>query len=154
MTKLGRNDKCHCGSGKKYKKCCFLVDQEKKQESAKNMDDLFKNGHKITEEVKDMYEYFTTEYPDFKVIDVTNIVVGKGSYKKILTKHYHNNTIMLVARNEKNDRIFKDRGSSWTNLMVMFKGAHQVFSEHSFKNMKPQLKTMIKRRMNNENYSY
>lgn len=22
MSKLGRNDPCHCGSGKKYKHCC------------------------------------------------------------------------------------------------------------------------------------
>jgi len=25
--KLGRNDPCHCGSGKKYKKCCLEADQ-------------------------------------------------------------------------------------------------------------------------------
>src|SRR5262249_9007771 len=25
----GRNDPCPCGSGKKYKKCCLLKDQEK-----------------------------------------------------------------------------------------------------------------------------
>ncbi len=24
MTKLGRNDPCYCGSGKKYKKCCLV----------------------------------------------------------------------------------------------------------------------------------
>src|SRR5690625_860480 len=23
MTKIGRNDKCPCGSGKKYKRCCL-----------------------------------------------------------------------------------------------------------------------------------
>ncbi|HAI6492494.1 TPA: SEC-C metal-binding domain-containing protein, partial [Escherichia coli] len=23
-VKLGRNDKCLCGSGKKYKKCCLI----------------------------------------------------------------------------------------------------------------------------------
>jgi hypothetical protein len=23
MSKLGRNDPCHCGSGKKYKHCCL-----------------------------------------------------------------------------------------------------------------------------------
>ena len=23
---IGRNDPCHCGSGKKYKKCCLLND--------------------------------------------------------------------------------------------------------------------------------
>jgi hypothetical protein len=28
IPKLGRNDPCHCGSGKKYKKCCYSKDQE------------------------------------------------------------------------------------------------------------------------------
>ncbi|HVO32541.1 MAG TPA: SEC-C metal-binding domain-containing protein [Elusimicrobiota bacterium] len=26
---IGRNDPCHCGSGKKYKKCCQAKDQTK-----------------------------------------------------------------------------------------------------------------------------
>ena len=26
---LGRNDKCVCGSGKKYKKCCINIDWSK-----------------------------------------------------------------------------------------------------------------------------
>ncbi|TVQ99765.1 MAG: SEC-C domain-containing protein [Desulfovibrionales bacterium] len=29
MGKLGRNAACHCGSGKKYKKCCLRMDEEK-----------------------------------------------------------------------------------------------------------------------------
>ena len=28
--KVGRNDPCPCGSGKKYKSCCFQSDQQKK----------------------------------------------------------------------------------------------------------------------------
>lgn len=31
MTKIGRNDPCPCGSGKKYKKCCFM-DEERNTE--------------------------------------------------------------------------------------------------------------------------
>ena len=27
VPKLGRNDPCHCGSGKKYKKCCMAADE-------------------------------------------------------------------------------------------------------------------------------
>jgi len=27
--KIGRNELCHCGSGKKYKKCCLIKDDEK-----------------------------------------------------------------------------------------------------------------------------
>ena len=29
--KLGRNDPCPCGSGKKYKKCCLPKDEEEKR---------------------------------------------------------------------------------------------------------------------------
>lgn len=30
MQKVGRNDPCPCGSGKKYKKCCELKQKHKK----------------------------------------------------------------------------------------------------------------------------
>jgi hypothetical protein len=33
QTNLGRNDPCHCGSGKKYKKCCLAKDEEARQEA-------------------------------------------------------------------------------------------------------------------------
>ncbi len=29
---LGRNEPCHCGSGKKYKKCCLPKDKEPRHE--------------------------------------------------------------------------------------------------------------------------
>ena len=32
MNKLGRNDPCSCGSGKKYKKCCADADAKKMRE--------------------------------------------------------------------------------------------------------------------------
>jgi len=34
IPKLGRNDPCHCGSGKKYKKCCFAKDQERLRDAS------------------------------------------------------------------------------------------------------------------------
>ena len=33
--KIGRNDPCHCGSGKKYKKCCLNRDEEKQREGTR-----------------------------------------------------------------------------------------------------------------------
>jgi hypothetical protein len=33
MAKLGRNDPCHCGSGKKYKKCCLAKDEAEEAEA-------------------------------------------------------------------------------------------------------------------------
>jgi len=32
-TKIGRNDPCHCGSGKKYKRCCLEDDQQNDREA-------------------------------------------------------------------------------------------------------------------------
>ena len=34
VAKIGRNDSCHCGSGKKYKKCCIEKDKELLQDSS------------------------------------------------------------------------------------------------------------------------
>ena len=39
MSKLGRNDPCPCGSGKKYKKCCLAQDEQRRREDARP-DDL------------------------------------------------------------------------------------------------------------------
>ncbi len=41
MTKkIGRNDPCYCGSGKKYKKCCLVKDREEKKELPEKMDSM------------------------------------------------------------------------------------------------------------------
>ncbi len=37
MTKVGRNEKCPCLSGKKYKHCCALKDQGKVQQQSVNV---------------------------------------------------------------------------------------------------------------------
>ena len=55
MLKVKRNDKCPCGSGKKYKKCCYL-DSDKNAEiiRATSIWYLFDYGdelvHKVTVE--------------------------------------------------------------------------------------------------------
>jgi hypothetical protein len=34
MKKIGRNDPCPCGSGKKYKQCCLKAEEAKKEKAA------------------------------------------------------------------------------------------------------------------------
>lgn len=41
MKKIGRNDPCPCGSGKKYKKCCLNKDQIKFLEESRPFEDYF-----------------------------------------------------------------------------------------------------------------
>ena len=51
--KIGRNDPCPCGSGKKYKKCCM------KTEQAQPVDDL------LWGRIRRLHEGLTTQLPDF-----------------------------------------------------------------------------------------
>lgn len=41
--KIGRNDPCHCGSGKKYKKCCLPKDTVAKQQHPSSPQSLSDN---------------------------------------------------------------------------------------------------------------
>lgn len=36
MPEIGRNDPCHCGSGRKYKRCCYRKDREAATQSQRN----------------------------------------------------------------------------------------------------------------------
>ena len=47
--KIGRNDPCPCGSGKKYKKCC--LDKERAWDSSE-LNDLMQNGYELLEKKK------------------------------------------------------------------------------------------------------
>ncbi len=53
-VKVGRNDPCPCGSGKKYKKCCFEKDQERLHHSSEV-------AGVTTEELEAMPEPFLTQ---------------------------------------------------------------------------------------------
>jgi tetratricopeptide (TPR) repeat protein len=41
MAKIGRNDPCSCGSGKKYKRCCLAVDQAARTAAREPLDPGF-----------------------------------------------------------------------------------------------------------------
>ncbi len=53
MGKIGRNDPCPCGSGKKYKKCCLPLDEEAKRNSAENPDE---SAHDFSPPDTDIWE--------------------------------------------------------------------------------------------------
>jgi hypothetical protein len=151
--KLGRNEKCHCKSGKKYKQCCLNKDDVEKAEKKETLTKQYNDGHEITEDVSEMYDHFTEKYPSFKIIDISNVLTST-SYRPIQTIHYEDDTIMLANRTEENDEVFSTRGDGSTDWMVMFRGAHQVFSRYSFAKMKDALDKMITCRLKGEDYTF
>lgn len=64
---LGRNDPCHCGSGKKYKKCCLAADEQKARERrSASVESQFEDlqNHKVWDE-NDLVEESSSDWrPD------------------------------------------------------------------------------------------
>jgi hypothetical protein len=44
IKKIGRNDPCHCNSGKKYKKCHLLIDEKAQQLENKKTEEIIKKS--------------------------------------------------------------------------------------------------------------
>jgi hypothetical protein len=75
VKKLGRNEPCHCGSGRKYKKCCLRKDEEDRQRALEEQEyerdveagriDPFAGDEDWEEEPEDETEEYLEEEDDF-----------------------------------------------------------------------------------------
>ncbi len=92
--KIGRNDPCYCGSGKKYKNCCLKKDQE-----AAHKEMLLKQPIDVDDNFISTYEYIEIAgYPitkfDYFLLEILNITGHKL---------YEQNIKMNVIK----DKLFK-----------------------------------------------
>lgn len=118
MHKIGRNDICHCGSGKKYKKCCLEEDTSKKQ---------MENQYVSSELMDVSMEHLQNKFPNITFVNVSDIL-NTQSYKTIQLKHIKDNVCQVAERIKKNERVFKDRDPDENeyDLMLMYRGAYRV----------------------------
>ena len=71
MSKIGRNDPCPCGSGKKYKKCCLAQDDKRRIEETRpdDMSALFEDIQVRTDMYDDSDEPEAVDEPPYADID-------------------------------------------------------------------------------------
>ena len=84
MKRLGRNDKCKCGSGKKYKQCCLEKDEQKLKD---DIEKYTKGQEESSENVEMCIEYLKEDYDDHHVIDITNNL-NNNTYKPYQITNY------------------------------------------------------------------
>lgn len=78
--KLGRNDLCYCGSGKKYKNCCMKKDQEKERiENSLSQYETVSDKYFTAKEYIKLSGYPITKF-DFYLLEILNIT-GNILYK-------------------------------------------------------------------------
>jgi len=67
MSKIGRNDPCPCGSGKKYKKCCLAKEQQQPRRATVRRDetaDLFEDSPTLAVDYNDEETLAVPEEPE------------------------------------------------------------------------------------------
>jgi hypothetical protein len=124
MMKVGRNEKCFCGSGKIYKKCCLNEDKGLVRDLS-NMDFLVKkpNGSDIELLLDDVYEYPTSSFINSKPIkwitkfenlptDLQRKIKLVLTYKPITISGCFINTLTLSSYIDGVDSV---KGWIWTN---------------------------------------
>ncbi len=84
MKKIGRNEPCHCGSGKKYKNCCLKKDEEK--------------------EYKENLKYYGDSKDEF--ID-NYIIEDEISFKQIFNDEFNNETDYPEITLQENEAVEK-----------------------------------------------
>ncbi len=143
MVKIGRNDLCHCGSNKKYKKCCENNDMNNKKVE-KNK---YFTGQSVSSEIiNDCKEIFKEDYETYNVIDITDDI-SLDTYRSYQVNNYNQNVIMLAERTEKNSYFFDAKcGSLDDNMIVMYKGSYRIFNQNNFLQVYESIQKMINTR--------
>jgi hypothetical protein len=150
MSKLGPNDKCHCNSDKKYKKCCFLKDEQAKQEEKlKYTNGQETSSNKMTFCINHYKDIFNKDiYNKYKIIDITDNI-NPDNYKTYLTKNYFNKIIMLAEKTDANQELFEEKSDTHINdLIIMYKGAYRVIQVNNILRYDDDIKKFINEKDN------
>lgn len=143
MSKIGRNSKCPCTSGKAYKKCCLLKDIKAKEKE----NEKYTEGQQTsTEHVSLIMEFLKDEYKDHKVIDITNYL-NNETYRPYQIKHYTNKLIMIAEKCSSNEEVFNGRGPADNDIIVMYRGSYRTFKKNELAQVYESLDKMIQTRL-------
>jgi hypothetical protein len=121
--KIGRNDLCHCGSGKKFKKCCINVEPVTK----------FNTGQEISsDKINIVKQRLQSDFPNHKVIDISDDLYD-GNYKEYQLKNFSKNIIMVAEKNGFNSSVFAERVNNYqSDIIVMYNGSYRTFPFDNF----------------------
>ena len=148
MPKTKPNDLCPCNSNKKYKKCCFLKDLNKKQEEEQK----YLNGQEeSSDKMNFCINYYKKIYEKHKIINITDDI-NLDNYKTYQIKNYNNKTIMLIERTTQNEELFEEKSNDDNaDIMFMYKGVYRVFNAKNILKYDEDINNIITKRDLGEN---
>jgi len=134
MEKRGRNDKCICGSGKKYKKCCMEYTQQTKYNTGQEdcSDLLLPIWIRLKEEL--------TEHVVINITDDLTV----DTYREYQIRNMRGNVVMIAEKTDKNKDVFSSRiNQEDSNIMVMYHGSYRTFSSDTFESILQSILALV-----------
>lgn len=141
--KIGRNSRCPCNSGKKYKQCCLL--KELIQKSKEN-DKYIDGQSESSESVAICAEYLSDAYSNHKVINITDDL-NTENYRIYQTKNYTAKIIMVAEKTEQNKDVFTSRGQPDNDMIIMYRGSYRTFRLNDMDKITESIDKMIQTRL-------
>ena len=124
MTKIKRNDKCPCGSSKKYKMCCI-----------NNKNDKYTKGQlEHTKTIQDIIQTLRVNIPEeYKIINITDDLTEE-TYRDYQLHNMNDNIIMVAEKTIKSELVFFSRvdNNQNTDIILMYKGSYRTFPHDKF----------------------
>lgn len=127
MKRLRRNDPCHCGSGKKYKKCCWRDDQKQAAQRAaqerERIARLKSVGHPSDSDLRGLYEEVTGRNAPQGPIppDARQMITELWQQRRLITQA----RLILEPREAEWAAYFADKEDEFTEIA-------NKLSHHSF----------------------
>lgn len=117
-VKLGRNDKCYCGSEKKYKACCYDKEASK-----------YLLGQSVSSpKIKQIMEHFREKHPNHVFIDITYDLTSPDKYVEYQKHNISSNIVMVAERAPHSETVFEKRiRDPEADVIVMYHGAYRTF---------------------------
>jgi len=134
MSKLGRNDKCLCGSNKKYKICCLFGP---KYDSNNPNESSF---------ISPYIELIQNDHPNHKVIDISH-VLDSSNYMTYLKYNYNRSNILIAEKTTKNQSIFVERKSPKSDIIIMYRGGYLCLEHKNFEVSQNFIRRFIENRI-------
>lgn len=117
-VKLGRNDKCFCGSEKKYKVCCY------EKEASKYLLGQPTSSSKINT----VMEHFREKHPNHVFIDISDDLTSPDKYVEYQKHNITSNIVMVAERAPHSEAVFTTRiRDPEADVMIMYRGAYRTF---------------------------
>jgi len=136
--RIGRNDKCLCKSGKKYKKCCELKNIETKINITKSSNNKYKLSESTlienasSETIGELIKELKERYPKYIISDISNDI-NKDNYKNYQIANFNDKVIMLAEKNDLNQSVFNGRVNDLdSDIIVMYHGSYRTFTSYNY----------------------